>query len=157
MKRTSPASSAEGKNEWRCTCTSAHVFLACTERALCFTLLRRIRNKLETLLWVPIASLHIECGMKTHRWSVAESLLGSVCPQLCCYCVWRLALNTQVLKTFRVVCGSLKMCVLSDRLAPGLYLESDEWWFPLPQLKWDVYLVEPSATVFATVYHFIVG
>jgi hypothetical protein len=90
----------------------------------------------------------VECGTKMHRWSVAESWLGSDCQLTVLRFMWRLVLHTEVLKTFRVVCSSLKMC--SIRPATGPYLEPNERRFPSPQIQWYVYHVVPSPTVFVT-------
>jgi len=139
--------------EWRCTCKSAHAFLACTERALRFTLLRRIRSGSWEHCW-GCQYCRYTCRSrgrtKIHRWSVAESLLGSDYPQLT---VLRLRVKADTSHSgtknvTRLLWIAKNVC--SRRPATGPYLEPNEWWSPSPQIQWDVYHVVPSAAVFAT-------
>jgi len=137
------------KIEWRCAYTFAHVFLACTFYVTA--------ENTSTVVGASTVDTHadqeveeVECGTKMHRWSVAESLLGSDYPQVTVL-RYRVKADTSHSGTKNVprLLGIAKN-VCSRRPATGPYLEPNEWWSPSPQIQWDVYHVVPSAAVFGT-------
>jgi len=148
------------KIEWRRTSTLAHTFLACTESVLGFTLLRRLRNGswehccgcqyCRYTWWSRVED--VEFGTKMHRWSVAESLLGSDYPQLT---VLRLHVkagtsHSGTKNVPRLLWIAKNVC--SRRPATVPYLEPNEWCSPyLPDtVRCIPRGTVPSAPVFGT-------